>query len=48
MLKVVIGRFKDVAQSKYAPDKEYAKKLLEKAFKEASKAKPATQGGAVL
>ena len=47
MLKVAIGRFKDVAQSKFAPDKEYAKKLLEKAYEEAAKAKPATQGGAV-
>ena len=28
MLKVVIGRFKDVDQSEFAPDKEYAKKLM--------------------
>jgi hypothetical protein len=37
MLKVAIGRFKDVAQSKFAPDKEYAKRLLDKAYEEASK-----------
>ena len=45
MLKVAIGRFKDVAQSKFAPDKEYAKKLLEKAYEEVGKASSAAQTG---
>jgi hypothetical protein len=37
MLKVAIGRFKDVAQSKFAPDRDYAKKLLDQAYEEVSK-----------
>jgi hypothetical protein len=45
MLKVAIGRLKDVAQSKFAPDKEYAKKLLEKAYEEVGKASDAAQTG---
>ena len=46
MLKAVMARFRDVARSKFAPDKAYATKLLEKEYEEAAKERSSAQGNA--